>query len=145
MRCLCLILFVAVGCQRAPTPSVAATGIKSPTGWEVRYNAALALARRGNPHVKDAEVWDTLVEMLDEEQQLRNFRTKQDDGRETADETGARTTVISALQATQELHRKDPKIDLTGLKEPIDKLTSSSYATVSVQARQALLALYPPS
>jgi HEAT repeat protein len=145
MRPLCLILIIAAGCQRAPNSPTAASGPKSPAGWEVRYNAALALARRGSLHVKDAEVWDSLVEMLDEDQQLRNFRTKHEDGRETPDETGARTTVISALQAVQALHRKDPIIDLAGLKEPIDKLTRSPNATVSVQARQALLALYPSS
>jgi hypothetical protein len=145
MRYLSVSLILLIGCQRPPVAPTTSTGPKSPAGWEVRYNAALALARRGSPHVKDPEVWDTLVEMLDEDQQLRNFRTKQDDGRETADETGARTTVISALQSAQEFHRKEPKTDLAGLKEPIDKLTRSPNATVSVQARQALLALYPPS
>jgi hypothetical protein len=144
--CVLLLMVVAVGCQRpAVSPPSTVTGPKSPAGWEVRYNAALALARRGSPHVKDPEVWDMLTEMLDEDQQLRNFRTKTDDGREVTDETGARTTVIGALQAVQELHRKEPKMDLTGLKEPIEKLTRDSNPTVAVQARQAMLALYPPS
>ena len=104
---------------------------EEPGRREVRYNAALALARRGSPHVKDPEVWDMLLEMLDEEQQLRNLRTKTDDGREVTDETGARTTVIGALQAVQELHRKEPKMDLAGLKEPIEKLTTDSNPTVA--------------
>lgn len=135
MRYLCLMLLLAAGCQRPATPSAAATGPKSPAGWEVRYNAALALARRGSPHAKDAGVWDTLLEMLDEDQQLRNFRSKLDDGREVPDETGARTTVIGALQAAQELRRKQPQMDLSGLREPIDKLTRSPNATVALQAK----------
>jgi hypothetical protein len=142
---LSLLLIGLVGCQRPVAPPTVAAGPKSPAGWEVRYNAALALARRGSPHVTDPAVWDTVLEMLDEDQQLRNFRTKLDDGREVADETGARTTVISALQAVQEFHRKQPQTDLAALREPIDKLTRSPNATVSVQARQAMLVLFPPS
>ena len=101
--------------RRAPPSAV--TGPKSPAGWEIRYNATLALARRGSPHVKDPEVWDSLLEMLDAEQQLRNFRNKTEDGRRSRPTKTARTpTVISALQAVQELHRKDPKMDLSGLE-----------------------------
>lgn len=138
-----ILLLLAAGCQRPATSVTAVTGPKSAVGWEVRYNAALALARRGSPHVKDPEVWDSLQEMLDENQQLRNFITKSEDGRETDDETGARATVISALEAVQELHRKQPKFDISSLKEPIEKLTQSPNATLSVQARQAMLTLYP--
>ena len=136
------LILLAAGCQRPTASATAVTGPKSPAGWEVRYNAALALARRGSPHVQDADVWDSLVEMLDEDQQLRNFRTKNEDGRETVDETGARATVIGALEVVQELHRKQPRMDLSGLKAPIDKLAHSPNATVSVQARQALLTLF---
>jgi len=138
------LVFLAVGCHRpAAALPTTPTGPKSLTGWEVRYNAALALARRGSLHIKDSAIWDNLLEMLDEEQQLRNFRAKSEDGRETLDETGAHTTVIGALQAIQELHRKQPQIDLSALNEPIDKLTHSPNATLSVQARQALLTLFP--
>src|SRR5688572_974266 len=49
----------------------------SPVGWEIRYNAAQALARRRSEKVP----WDTIREMLDEEQQLRNFRAILHDGR----------------------------------------------------------------
>jgi len=137
---LTLVLFTA-GCQRPVAPAPA--GPKSPAGWEVRYNAALALARRGSPHVTDVEVWDSLLEMLDEDQQLKNIPTKLVDGREVPDETDARTTVIGALQAVQDLHRKQPQIDLSGLKGPIEKLTHSSNPTVALQAKQALLVLFP--
>ncbi|HEX4589970.1 MAG TPA: hypothetical protein VH120_08585, partial [Gemmataceae bacterium] len=140
------ILVLFTGCQRPGAPPASAvSGPASPAGWEIRYNAALALARRGSPHVKEPEVWDSLTEMLDEDQQLRNFHSKTDDGREVTDETGARTTVIGALQAVQELHRKQPQMDLSGLKEPIEKLTHGPNSTVAVQARQARLALFGAS
>lgn len=147
MRSLGVIMILVAGCQRpaAPSPPAAASGPKSPAGWEVRYNAVLALLRRGSTEVTQADVWDTVVEMLDEDQQLRNFRTKDDDGREVLDENGARTTVIGTLQALQEFHRKQPKTDLAAVKEPIEKLARSPNATVSLKAKEARLALFGPA
>lgn len=143
------VIFAMLICAGCRGPAVemptSGPGPKSPSGWEIRYNATLALARRGSPHVKDPEVWDSFLELLDAEQQLRNFRNKSEDGQIKSDENGAYTAVISALQAAQDLHRKDPKIDLSGLKAPIEKLTHNPNATVSVQAKQALLTLFPPS
>src|SRR5688572_29917259 len=60
----------------APFPASVAWGglyqvgeiMPSAPGWEVRYNAVQAQARRGSPHVR----WDVMREMLDEGQQLRN-------------------------------------------------------------------------
>jgi hypothetical protein len=138
---LLLFALLTAGCQRPAAPSPI-SGARSSAGWEVRYNAALALARRGSTHVKDPEVWDTMLEMLDEEQQLRNFRTKADGSREIVDDNGARTTVIGALQAVQDLHRKLPQMDLAGLQASIEKLTHSSNPTVALQAKQALLSLF---
>jgi hypothetical protein len=89
-------------------------------------------------------VWETLTDMLDEGRQLRNFRTKLSDGRDVADETAARLTVIATLRAVQELHRKQPGLDLAGLKEPIAQLAASANVPVSTEAKQAQLALFPP-
>jgi len=100
------------------------------------------LAHRGSVRIMDDGVWDVLLEMLDENEQLRNY-TPRNGG--PPDETAARTTVISALQAVRELHAKEPKMDLSKLKEPVEKLTHSPNATVSVQAKQTMLALYPQS
>jgi hypothetical protein len=134
------------GCSRPATSSPALrTAGPGVTGREVRYNAVLALSHRGSERVKEDGVWDVLLEMLDEDQQLRNYTPKTSDGRAGPDETAARTTVLSALQAVQELHQKRPRLDLTGLREPIDKLTRSPNATVSVRARQAQQALFPSS
>jgi hypothetical protein len=136
--------FVAAGCSRpaelAPALRTAGPNV---TGREVRYNAVLALAHRGSLRIKDDGVWDVLLEMLDEDQQLQNYTPRTGEGRGVPDETAARTTVISGLQAVQELHRKQPQLDLSGLKQPIDKLTHSPNATVSVQARQAMDVLFP--
>lgn len=141
-----VLLALAVGCQRpgAPLPSVPA-GPRSVGGWEVRYNAVLSLARRGSPHVQDPDVWDVLKDMLDEDQQLRNFRIPLSGGREAPDEAAARLTVLGALRAVQELHRQQPAMDLSGLKGPIEKLTHSPAAPVSTEAKQTLLALGQPS
>jgi hypothetical protein len=144
MRPLCLLLILLAGCQRPAVtlPARVANKPKSPPGWEVRYNAVLGLLRRGSLNITGADVWDTVTEMLDEDQQLQNFRTTTDDGREVLDETGARSTVIGAMQGLQELHRKRPKIDLLSAKEPLEKLVRSPNATVSLQARQTLLVIF---
>ena len=65
------------------------TGPPSKAGWEVRYNATVALARRGSDKIKDEQVWENLLEMLDEEQQLRNFHRELKDKSEVPDEAGA--------------------------------------------------------
>ena len=137
-----LILTVAAisGCNRGAAPQPI-SGKPSAPGWEVRYNASLALVRRGSDHVKDEQVWENLNEMLDEEQQLRNFRVKNKDGSEVSDEPAARMTVISALQAIDELHNRRPDMDLSGLKPAIEKLTSSSNVAVRTEATRTKLLL----
>src|SRR5437868_11926739 len=54
----------------------------SASGWQIRYNAAAALARRGSSQVP----WSVLLEMLDENRQLHNFRDQRQDGQVIADE-----------------------------------------------------------
>src|SRR5581483_8325157 len=58
----------------------------SATGWEIRYNAAWALARLGSDRVP----WTLFREMLDEQRQMRNFRVQLEDGRNVPDEAKAR-------------------------------------------------------
>jgi hypothetical protein len=146
MKRILSILFVVLlaalaGCNRGAAPQPV-TGNPSAPGWEVRYNATLALARRGSDQVKKNEqVWENLNEMLDEEQQLRNFRIKSKDGSEVSDEPAARMTVISALQAIDELHQRRPDMDLSGLLPAIEKLTSSSNVAVRTEATRTKLLL----
>ncbi len=128
------------GCSPRNAP-VAVTGPASPKGWEVRYNAALALVRRGSESATDETVWESLQEMLDEEQQLRNFRRKLPNGTEVSDDGPARLTVVAALQAIREFHKIRPKADLASLHVPIEKLTSSSNALVRKEAKETQLVL----
>jgi hypothetical protein len=137
---LFLLFALAAGCHRGAAPQPV-SGNSSAPGWEVRYNATLALVRRGSDHVKDEQVWENLNEMLDEEQQLRNFRVKNQNGSEASDEPAARMTVISALQAIDELHKRRPDIDLSGLKPAIEKLTSSGDVALRTEATRTKLLL----
>ncbi|HTK76353.1 MAG TPA: hypothetical protein VL371_13905 [Gemmataceae bacterium] len=148
MRTAVLLLvacaFLAGGCSRLrtspPTPKPAGPSVEA---REIRYNAVLALLYRGSPRVKDEGVWDVLTEMLDEGQQLQSFQTHGGDGPTIPDETGARMTVIGALRAVRELHKKRPEIDLSGLKPSLEKLKESNNATVRTEAGQAVQALFP--
>jgi hypothetical protein len=130
-------LGLLAGCNRGTPPSVV-TGAKSPAGWEVRYNATISLARRGSDHIKDDQVWEVLVEMLDEEQQLRNFRhqVKERGNVEVSDAGAAYLTLMTALEAVGELRRQRPDMELSGLAPAIEKLTRSSNAALSAQAKR---------
>jgi hypothetical protein len=87
----------------APVPVEPSAAVKpSPRGWQIRYNATLALCVKGSKQVPLKE----LLEMLDENKQLKNFRVKLKDGRDVPDETGARKTVLNALKAIAEWHKK---------------------------------------
>ena len=118
--------------QTDPTRPVAA-GPSRP-GWEIRYNAAVALAQRGSDLVKDR--LDLFAEMLDEERQRANFSKKEEDGRTVVDEAGASGTVRTALQAVALLRRKNPTVDLSELHGPVEKLLQSPNAVVRLQAEQ---------
>src|SRR5208282_705557 len=50
--------------------AILSKSLPSSPGWAVRYNATVTLARRGSAKTP----FDVLSEMLDEDQQLRNFR-----------------------------------------------------------------------
>jgi hypothetical protein len=139
---LIMIIFFAAlaGCNRGATPQTV-SGPASAPGWEVRYNASLALARRGSDRIKEEHVWENLKEMLNEDQQLRNFRVKMQDGTEVPDDGAARMTVISALQAINELHSRRPDINLSELDPAIDKLVGSSNTAVRTEANRTKLLL----
>ena len=139
---LCALALLLAGCNRGGSIPVVVTGPKSSAGWEVRYNATVALARRGSDMVKDEGVWDNLTEMLDEEQQMRNFRRANKDGKEVSEAGAAHLTVIAGLQAVNELHKKRPDMDLAGLNAAIEKLTHSGNLAVNTEAKrtQQLLA-----
>jgi len=50
-------------------------------------------------------------------------------------------TVINALKAVPELHRKCPKLDLSGLRPAVERLTQDGNPNVQAEARAAQMAL----
>jgi hypothetical protein len=92
-------------------------------GLRIRYNAAVALARRGS----DRAPLDLLAQMLDESEQLeQNQLRSRKDGRESADEATAHDVEITGLQAVAELHRKNANFNLAALESAIDRLKDHS-------------------
>ena len=142
-----IVLYVVLRRPHLETPVEAAhaAGPASARGWEIRYNATAALARRGSPRVP----LDVLREMLDEEQQMRNFRVTLKGGQEVADESAARSTVLSALKATVAWHTHADAVRAVGADNPqlqqvflaIDKLTHSPNLVVRTEAEKTRQAL----
>jgi hypothetical protein len=121
----------------APVPSASAH--HSGSGWETRYQAVTALARRGSDLV--AQRLSVLAEMLDEDQQLRNYRVILKDGRDAPNEAEVIERLIYRLRAVAELHQKRPDIDLSSLHPAIRKLAESPNAALNTAARRTLVDL----
>lgn len=141
-----LVAFVLTILFWRPEPTVAVDHrldkmTPSAPGWEVRYNAATTLARRGS----DAVPWELLREMLDEKQQMRNNMFRQPDGQYVVDEAAARVNMMSALKALTAWHEKQkakdkmPEIsaELRAIYGMVDKLTESPFVELKVQAEKA--------
>jgi hypothetical protein len=74
-------------------------------GWQIRYNATLALLVKGSKRIP----FDNVLEMLDENIQLKNFRVKLKNGQDVPDETGARKTILNTLRAIADWQKKQAK------------------------------------
>lgn len=101
---------------------------------DVRYNAALGLARNGN-----GACLDVLREMLDVEQ-VAAAQTELDE----ASKGFKRSLVqMNALRAVQSLREKTPGIDVSGLQEEVAKLADSATVAreVRVRAEELLIQL----
>jgi len=113
--------------------------VKKP-GFRVQVNAAIALARQG---------WKVrlglLQTMLDEDE-LRSIFVVQvkQGGAERPDEAVVVETVVNALKAVAELHRKRPELDLSSLRPNLDKLAHNPNPAVSTEAGKVVLALSQP-
>lgn len=105
--------------------------------WEIRAQAAVALARRGSDKISAG----TLANLLDHDQQLTRFRRQLPDGRDVADEAVAEAAVASTIKAVAELHRRDPSRDLSSLRRALERLAQSSNLTLKTEARRTLAAL----
>jgi len=117
----------------------------SEDGWKIRYNATIALLRRGSDDVP----WRTVREMLDEPQQLKNCEFDHPDGKKIPDESLARSFAITTLKAVGEWQRMQAdagkKIDgvaaLPQIREQVDVLAQSPIPELKVQAEKTRQAL----
>ena len=111
----------------------------SAPGFDIRYSAATALARRGSTAVP----WPLLREMLDERQQLSNNRVRLADGRDVYDEANARLIMVSALRAIAAWHEKQadktqtPSAELREIYAAVEELAKSPFAELKSQAEKA--------
>jgi hypothetical protein len=112
------------------------TIIRTP-GLKIRYNATIAVARRGSNKTR----FDVLAEMLDEGALRKNFRLKLADGREVPDESTVSLTVVTALKAISEFHRRNPDRDLSVLAGPLDTLARDSSIALRSEAERTRFAL----
>jgi hypothetical protein len=117
------------------------TLVKRP-GFQVQVNATIALARRGSPRVS----LGMLQEMLDPPL-LRERFVLQDrsTGQEQPDEAVVVNTLVNALKAAAELHRKRPEMDPSLLRPLIDRLAGDSNKAVQAEAVQTQIALDTPN
>jgi hypothetical protein len=123
---------------RAKTESQART--KTP-GLVVRYNATVALARRGSPKVNLGVLKDMLDESFLREQMVL---TSPNGGPERPDDGAVAQTVFNALKAVAELHRLRPDKDLSEVREAVNKLASSANPALKAEAEKTRLALGSP-
>jgi hypothetical protein len=139
---------LAIAPNLAPFPSnvswavmpLLAEKLPSEPGWDIRYNAAATLARRGSM----ATPWPLLREMLDEKLQLRNARVRQPDGKDVYDENAARLKTIVALKAIAAWHEQGKKEakpeappELRKIYAIVDQLSENSQGEVKIQAEKA--------
>lgn len=136
---LVAVVFITWMNQPKPVARTETTSarVRSSPGWEIRYNATLALAQRGSARLR----LGLLEEMLDEDQLRGNIRTKLSDGREVPNEGAVQETVIAALKATAELHRKNPTLPLPGVSAAVEKLEQSPNLVVRTEAKKTRNAL----
>jgi hypothetical protein len=108
-------------------------------GLKIRYNATVALARRGS----DKARLGVLQEMLDEPLQRQHFIVKKKGGKEEPDEATVQVTLSTALEALADLHRKKPERDLSKLYPAIEALAQSKNLAVRGEAERTLKTLSP--
>jgi hypothetical protein len=125
-----LAVLAVAGCAKQAAPAPPTAGGKA-SGWEIRYTAIIALARRGSDKIKDH--LDTLADMLDEQQQRAN-----------ATEPAVAGNISGTLKAIVELHRRRPEMDLSALQPAIDKLEQSSNPVIRIEAGKTKLVLANP-
>lgn len=113
--------------------------VKKP-GFTIQAQAVIALARQG------WKVRLTLLQSMLDEDELGGIFVVQakKGGSEQPDQAAVVETILNALKAVAELHRKNPQLDLSSIRPAIDKLAHNPNAAVKAEAERALLALKNP-
>jgi hypothetical protein len=113
--------------------------VKKP-GFRVQVQAALSLARHG------WKVRLSLLQTMLDEDELRSIFVVQSkkSGTEQPDQAMVVETMLNALKAVAELHRKDPQRDLSRLRPNIDKLAHNPNPALQTEAGRVVLALSKP-
>jgi hypothetical protein len=137
--CSMVLALLVAGCARQPSAPVSPAPGGKASGWDIRYTAVIALARRGSDRIKDH--LDTLADMLDEPQQRANCTSRSAGGQDSVDEALVTGIITGALKAVTELHRRRPEMDLSTLGPAIDKLTESNNPVLRTEAAKTKLAL----
>jgi hypothetical protein len=107
-------------------------------GLQIRFNAAVALARMGS---KGARL-DILKDMLDENYLRDNLVLRpRKGGADRPNEEVIGQSLLNALKAVTELHRQRPDMDLSGLTPAVDALAGSSNPDVRTEAERTKLSL----
>jgi hypothetical protein len=109
-------------------------------GFRVQVQAAIALARQG------WKVRLTLLQTMLDEEELRSIFVVQakNGGAEQPDQAMVVETLLNALKAVAELHRKNPQFDLSSLRSNIDKLAHNANPAVQTEAGRVVLVLNNP-
>ncbi|MBX7106329.1 MAG: hypothetical protein K1X57_19785 [Gemmataceae bacterium] len=84
-----------------------------------------------------------MTELLDEKQQLSNFRLTRKDGSVVANPPAARMCLLGGLTAIADYRKLQAAGDLTALRPAVEKLGTSSDPGVAREARSALELLAP--
>jgi hypothetical protein len=123
------------GSPTVPSPSAA----PGDGGWEIRYTATIALAKRGSDLI--TERFGILAEMLDQDRQMQRFRTRLKRGGEVADEGEVVLSLTNALKAVAALHQRKPGLDLSPLYPAIHKLAESPNPALKAEAERTQIGL----
>ncbi len=109
-------------------------------GLQIRFNAALALAHRGSPKVR----LGILQDMLDESALRTNFLIEQPGGVQMPDEQVISQIMEFALKALVQLHKRQPKMDLSSFTPTLDTLAKNGNIAIRAEATLAQEALKNP-
>jgi hypothetical protein len=105
---------------------------------EIRYQAWLALTRRGSHRLRQG--FGPLPDMLDEVKLNEQFPGLLP-GQKGPEVAQVQETILSTLKALVELHRRRPDLDLSPLYPAVEKLTQNANGALGTEARKTLLAL----